>query len=160
MPKPSVYLIRHADAGSRSDWASGDRPDELRPLSPRGERQAEAIARLVDGVPLRRVISSPSLRCVRTVEPLAGRQGLAVETDARLLEGAPLDGARAVLAEVAGTDVALCSHGDVIPDLLRWLSAHGLRHADALTWPKGSTWVLEWGGGSLTSARYVPPPTA
>jgi 8-oxo-dGTP diphosphatase len=159
VPARSVYLIRHADAGSRSEWVTGDRPDDLRPLSRKGDRQAASIASLADGAALARVVSSPSLRCVRTVEPLADRHGVPVETDARLLESTAVDRALELLDEVAGTEVALCTHGDVIPDVLRWLSARGMRHAAPLTWPKGSTWVLEWDGASFASARYVPPPT-
>ena len=39
----SLFLVRHAKAGNRSEW-QGD--DHIRPLTPKGWRQAEAIALL------------------------------------------------------------------------------------------------------------------
>ena len=56
------------------------------------------------------------------------------------------------------TGAVLCSHGDVIPDLLEHLLAHGAKLKDELRWQKASTWVLSWDGDRLTKGRYVPPP--
>jgi 8-oxo-dGTP diphosphatase len=98
----TVVLLRHASAGDRDDWAGDDR---LRPLDERGRRQAQRLAEELRGAG--RVISSPYLRCVQTVEPL----GRPVETDDRLAEGASLEGVQSLLEEV--DDAVLCTHGDV-----------------------------------------------
>ena len=91
-----------------------------------------------------------------TVEPLADRLGLKVERDERLLEGATSADVQSLLHEV--DDAALCSHGDVIPLILRQLAEQGMRPAQGLRWAKASAWVVErtpdgWGAGA-----YVPPP--
>jgi len=153
-----LYLVRHAHAGDRSAWR-GD--DSLRPLSEKGRRQAEGIAALITGLdPVRRVLSSPSLRCVQTVEPLARLAGLAVEPDERLLEGADPAAALELIGEELGEGVvAACTHGDIVPGVLGLLQSDGVRVEGALTWPKASTWVLEGGdGGGVVAARYLPPP--
>jgi 8-oxo-dGTP diphosphatase len=52
----------------------------------------------------------------------------------------------------------LCSHGDVIPDLLDALVRGGVRLRDELRWQKASTWVLRRDGDRLAEGRYLPPP--
>lgn len=112
-------LVRHASAGDRHSWAGDDR---LRPLDDRGRRQAVEIAATLRSEDIRRVVSSPYVRCVQTVEPLAAELGLEVELDERLAEGA--GGAAQPLLEEAG--VVACTHGDVVHDLL----GRGLKKAE------------------------------
>jgi phosphohistidine phosphatase SixA len=78
-----LYLVRHADAGDRATWAGDDR---RRPLSERGQRQAEKLIRAFAEIDLTRVVSSPYDRCVQTVQPLALSRGLRVETTEALVE--------------------------------------------------------------------------
>lgn len=151
-----LYVVRHADAGSRSGW---DGSDWQRPLSPRGRHQAEGIRDQLAGADIARLVASPFRRCVATLEPLARHLGLEVEPDDRLSENRGAAGAMALLEEVAGVPAVLCSHGDVIPDLLDELVRHGVKLADELRWQKASTWVLSRNGGRLVKGRYLPPPT-
>src|SRR3954447_3537474 len=73
----ALYLVRHAQALSRSGW---DGPDEARPLSAKGERQADGLVELIAQADnIRRVLSSPALRCVGTVQPVASKLGLDVK---------------------------------------------------------------------------------
>jgi 8-oxo-dGTP diphosphatase len=116
--EPVSVLLRHASAGDRYGW-SGD--DRLRPLDEKGRRQAEKIAKVLGTEDVRRVVSSPLVRCVQTVEPLAAALGLDVELDDRLAEGAG-GSARALLEE---DGVVACTHGDVIYELL----GYGLKKA-------------------------------
>ena len=153
-----LYLVRHAHAGDRSTW-HGD--DSQRPLSDRGWRQAEGIAATLSRLgAVRRVLSSPSLRCVQTVGPLARLAGLEVETDERLLEGAdPAEALELIGEELGRGAVAACTHGDIVPGVLDLLRSDGVRVEGAFTWPKASTWVLEGAdGGGVVAARYLPPP--
>jgi 8-oxo-dGTP diphosphatase len=147
----AVYLVRHAIALGRSDW-SGD--DAKRPLTKRGERQAEGLVDLLAGADVRRLRSSPAVRCVDTVVPLARRLGLEVDHDDALYEGTPTPTVLALLEAVAAEkgDTVLCSHGDVIPEVLRRVAPSiDLRCA------KGSTWRLDWAAGRCAAA-YLPPP--
>jgi broad specificity phosphatase PhoE len=71
-----VYLVRHASAEARETWGGDDRS---RPLDGRGLRQAEELADQLGRREFRRIVSSPYVRCVETVVPLAHARGLAVE---------------------------------------------------------------------------------
>ena len=46
-------------------------------------------------------------------------------------------------ARVSGHIIILCTHGELLADLLRVLAANGVIVADALVWPKGSTWIMQ-----------------
>jgi len=153
----TVYLVRHAQAFARHEWRQ---PDDLRPLSPKGERQAQGLVDLLACQPVDRVLSSPSLRCCLTVAPLAEKLALEVEVVTELLEGASASRAVTLVESVAAgsTGAVLCSHGDVIPGVLRHLTAMGLKLADPLKWAKGSAWALEHNGLAFTTAHYLPPP--
>jgi 8-oxo-dGTP diphosphatase len=151
-----LYLVRHAHAGSRGGEVPG--LDEDRELSERGWRQAEAVCSELAPQKIGRLVSSPFRRCVQTLEPLAGKLGIPVEVDQRLAERATAADALALATEVRDTGAVFCSHGDVIPDLLEHLLAHGTKLDDELRWPKASTWVLTWEGAHLARGRYVAPP--
>jgi phosphohistidine phosphatase SixA len=135
----SLLLVRHAWAGDPSEWEGDDRE---RPLDERGRRQAEALVEELEGFELDRIVSSPYLRCVQTVEPLARARGLEIEHDeacgAHRLEDVP-----GVLERLRGQNAAVCAHGD-LPFFL------GDRK-----FKKGSVWVL---GSDLRPARYIRPP--
>ena len=69
----TVFLVRHADAKSRANWPH---PDETRPLTRKGGTQADGLVDLLRKHPVRRILSSPAVRCVETVAPLANKLGL------------------------------------------------------------------------------------
>lgn len=150
----TVYLVRHADALSRSVWAHDDL---LRPLTEKGFGQAQGLVDLWGDKGIRRLLTSPAVRCRQTLDPLASHLGLVIEDTDVLLEGAPVEGARALLDSVRGTDVALCSHGDIIPDLVNRLIAEGME-AHGRDAKKGSTWVLHPEGKRFVRGRYEPAP--
>jgi 8-oxo-dGTP diphosphatase len=80
--------------------------------------------------------------------------------DPRLAEGATGEHALALADELRKEHDAavVCSHGDVVPALLRILKATTARFKDPLVWPKGSTWVVTHDGDRWTKARYIAPP--
>ena len=104
-------LLRHASAGDRHDFEHDDR---WRPLDARGRRQSDDLVELLRPFGMRRVLSSPYVRCVQTVEPLAAALGVAVEEDDRLAEGA--GGAAAELLHEDG--VVCCTHGDIVEGII------------------------------------------
>lgn len=136
-----VEVVRHAKAHSRKRWSGPS--DRERPLAEEGWHQAHRLgAELAARGSIARIVSSPLLRCVQTVEPLADTVGAEVATDERLAELRTLPltengsawvasawlGGRAVglldelVAEHAGGTVVVCSHGDVVPALLALLA--------------------------------------
>lgn len=148
-----AFVIRHAKAGSRRRF-EGD--DALRPLSRNGRAQADGLVALLARCDISRLYTSPYVRCVQTLEPLAAHLGLAIESDEGLAEGA--DWAHALrLVEQAERPIALSSHGDVIGDLMNHLAVRGVPLDDDRI-EKGSTWVLRVEDGEVVKARYLPPP--
>ena len=143
-----MLLVRHADAGDRDEW---DGPDHLRPLTDRGIREADALVTGLAGFSVERVLSSPFLRCTQTVEPLARHVGMAVEECDALAEGNG-HAALELVRVLAGAAVVLCTHGDVIGDVLEAVPA-----PRRPPMKKGSVWALEAEDGVYVSARYLPP---
>lgn len=132
----SLVLIRHAMAGDSEQWLGDDR---VRPVDELGRRQSQALVDALADRPLDRIVSSPYVRCVQTVEPLAEARGLEIELEDRLGAHRLHDVPR-VLEELKGQDAAVCTHGE-----LPWLVERPFE--------KGSAWVL---GEDLKPARYIP----
>ena len=148
-PLVTVSLVRHAKAGSRHAWHGRDR---LRPLSQAGRAQASG---LVDA------FSSPYLRCVETLEPLALSRGLAIETTKALAEGTPVQDVLRLIEETArGGSAALCTHGDVLTGLIRHLREMGVSLRGDFDgkedFRKGSIWHLELRAGVVLAAEPGP----
>ena len=150
-----IYLVRHAKAGERRVW-EGD--DEARPLSRYGWKQSEAIAKRLTAKGATSLHSSPYVRCMQTLEPLAKRLGVEVEADQRLSEGEPFEPVLELLGQVA-TGAVLCSHGDIVPDVIQALVRRGMEVQTKPDWRKGSIWVLTRKGDRITKAKVWPPPS-
>jgi 8-oxo-dGTP diphosphatase len=108
-------------------------------------------------------VSSAYVRCRETVAPLAERLGLPVEDADALSEGAPLSEALRLIDKVSDKPTVLCTHGDVIGELLHhWASQHVRLDADddaapsELRFPKGSTWVLDVEDGQVVRGHFLP----
>ena len=78
-----LYLLRHAHAG---DPAAFDGPDAARPLSEKGERQADRLGRYLSSVGFApdAIITSPKVRAARTAELVALHLAVPVGVDDRL----------------------------------------------------------------------------
>jgi 8-oxo-dGTP pyrophosphatase MutT (NUDIX family)/phosphohistidine phosphatase SixA len=155
----SVYVIRHVKAGDRSGWHE---PDELRPISKGGRKQAVKLADSLRDVPFARLLSSPYLRCTQSLHLIADRLGIDIDLERELGEGHDAAGAEAlVLAAAADGTAALCTHADVYMDLIGNLLARGVpRSGDGpVSFKKGSAWRLEVTDGRVTSLAYLPPPS-
>ena len=86
-----LHFLRHADAGDPAAWTG---PDEERPLSGKGEKQADRLGHFLAEVGFApdAVITSPKARAAQTAEIVARHLGVAVTTDDRL--GVALDAER------------------------------------------------------------------
>lgn len=149
-----VYLVRHAKAGERRIW---DGNDESRPLSHRGNKQAEAIGKRLAKHGATALYSSSYVRCIETLEPLAKTTGNKVRSESRLFEGEPFEGVLDLLAEVEDRAV-LCSHGDIIPAVVQALVRRGMEIETPPDWRKSSVWVLRRKKGRITTGKVWPPP--
>jgi 8-oxo-(d)GTP phosphatase len=149
-----TYLVRHAHAGNKHHWAG---PDHDRPLSVAGQGEARGLLTRLASYPIGRILSGPAIRCQQTVAPLAARHGLRVELTDDLAVEATADQLLVLVSDPALGTAVLCSHGEVIGQVLQQLAAGGLPLADPLRWEKGSTWVLDSKGGVVVGARYLAP---
>ncbi len=138
-----AVLVRHGVAGERAQW---DEEDHLRPLDRRGERQAAALPQSLSDLPIRRILTSPAVRCVQTVAALGVALGMEVEETPALAEGAARADIMALLPTI-GAGTVLCTHGDVCHKIV------GRRKT-----PKGSAWVVDVGARGVTAVRHIPAP--
>ncbi len=172
-PRPTVPLIllRHASAGQRARH-HGD--DALRPLDARGAADARLLAGLLACfAPSARVLSSPALRCIETVQPYAARFGGSVEAEAalavprrpadplisRTTGGATLGPLFRDLVAV-GRAAVVCLHRENLAQALAAacaaLGAPAAVPEDPLL-PKGAFWVVHAASGELAALeRYEP----
>ena len=104
----TLLIIRHASAGDREDW---DGDDRLRPLDAKGFAQASELVELLDGYEVSGVLSSPALRCVQTVEPLAHARGLDIVLRHELAEERQGSDGAQLVRSLLGEDVAVSVHG-------------------------------------------------
>jgi 8-oxo-(d)GTP phosphatase len=162
--QPSLLLVRHARAGSKSDW---DGRDELRPLDGKGRRQATRLAQVLPLFAPVELLTAEPVRCRQTLEPLAERLGRSIGLLPEVGEEEYAADPQAALAAVerllgrvdddAAPGVAVvCSQGGAIPSVL---GALGVRFAGVTGEPhppsvKGSTWVLGGRPGALSADYY------
>jgi phosphohistidine phosphatase len=94
-----LYLLRHADAGDPAEWSG---TDASRPLSPKGERQAERLGGFLAAVGFAAdaFVTSPKLRAARTAEIVASAVGLDVRLDERLAGGVDVGVLEAIVTDL------------------------------------------------------------
>jgi 8-oxo-dGTP diphosphatase len=151
-----VHLIRHAKAKNRLTW---DEPDHLRPLTKRGRREAQALAERLGDEPLARLVSSPFIRCVQTLETLAVAIDVPIETTDVLAEGADGVGAHELLLSLGdGRPIACCTHGDVLFEVVDLIARSGVTLDGPRDAPVASSWILDVDADRFVSARFVEQP--
>jgi broad specificity phosphatase PhoE len=151
----TFYVVRHAKAGSRGHWTGDDRQ---RPLSKKGIKQAEALVEIIEPFPVTAVFSSPFLRCIQTVEPLARARKLPLKQSPSLAEGHGLAGAMEFMGDPKVDEVVLSTHGDIVWELVEELVKSRVVKPGEGGFEKGSTWVVDFEDGSFTRARFIPAP--
>ncbi len=116
----AVIALRHGKAVPPSSW---DGPDATRPLLHRGAQQAANVAPAIAAWGPRRLLSSPAVRCVTTIAPVAAATGLEVKLSATISQDAYEDGTATVKKAVdkrleKQQTVVMCSHGPVLPAII------------------------------------------
>ncbi len=116
-----LYLLRHAHAGDPAAW---DGPDAARPLSEKGERQADRLGRYLSNIGFApdAVITSPKVRAARTAELVALHLAVPVGIDDRLGGGLMLESLEALLADAGDpAKTVLVGHDPDFSELLALL---------------------------------------
>jgi len=121
-----VILLRHAKAVGKSSWK---RADDRRPLDDAGRADAKALAELLACFgPRARLITSPAVRCVETLRPLAELSGAELREEPSLYihtqssrtdpaDSPPSIAALMAQAVAAGEPAIFCAHRENIPVL-------------------------------------------
>ena len=104
----TALLVRHASAGDPDEWHGDDR---RRPLDKKGRKQAKKLIDALEGYDIDRALSSPSDRCVETLEPLARARGLKIEVREELGETQQLGRGAELVRSLLNENVAICGHG-------------------------------------------------
>jgi phosphohistidine phosphatase len=140
-----LLLIRHGKAEDRDDFAMSGQPDDLRPLTRKGEEEMRAIAAgLRTIVPHIGVLAtSPLTRAVQTADAVAVRYPDATrETIDALVPDAPFGEFRDWLMQhVQAEVVAAVGHNPHISELATWLDRNG----ETVDMKKGSALLLDCG---------------
>jgi 8-oxo-dGTP pyrophosphatase MutT (NUDIX family)/phosphohistidine phosphatase SixA len=120
----AVIVVRHGKAVPAEAW---DGPDSTRPLLLRGSTQATDIAASIAAYEPEKIFTSTAARCVATVAPLAALTGLKPKEIVGISQDA-FESDEATIAEILAKrmkskkTVVLCSHGPVIPEIVRELA--------------------------------------
>lgn len=72
-----IYIVRHCEAQGQSSKSQ---------LTEKGFGQAIYLADFFSNTKIDRIISSPFLRAIQSVEPISQRKNIKIETDERLVE--------------------------------------------------------------------------
>jgi phosphohistidine phosphatase SixA len=129
-----VYLIRHAHAGDKHQWPG---PDDDRPLSVPGHREAHGLLARLRDYPIGRILTSPAARCLQTVEPLSQRRAVPIELVEPLRVEAPIGRLLELVTDPGLETAVLCRHGEQIGGLMRQLADGGLLVDSPLRWRRG-----------------------
>jgi phosphohistidine phosphatase SixA len=158
--EPVRVLVRHADAGLRSEWRGSD---EWRGLTESGHGQARAMVRMLEELPVERILSSPSLRCRQTVVPLALARALDVEPCWQLGAGVEPSDLIALLADPSTASAVVCTHRETLQLLFEHLAgAYQVLAEAAEPMEKGAVWILRGAVGGPQPPRldYLGSATA
>jgi 8-oxo-dGTP pyrophosphatase MutT (NUDIX family)/phosphohistidine phosphatase SixA len=117
----AIIVVRHGKAVPHEAW---DGADATRPLLLRGTAQSESIAPGIAAYRPEKIITSDAVRCVATITPLAELTGLkpkqvvGISQDAFGSDAADIGRILEKRMKAKATAV-LCSHGPVIPEIIR-----------------------------------------
>ncbi len=153
-----LILVRHASAGSKTEWrAAGHTNDLARPLDPPGREQAALLAQLLRCYAQARVFSSTAERCVATVRPYATEAAMSVQADQAFTVGLGTvsDLRRRTDDILAGAlPAVICAHRENLPLILEEACAVlGAKPPDGHPLLPAGFWVLHIGWNALACAE-------
>jgi 8-oxo-dGTP diphosphatase len=132
----TLVIVRHGSAGDPDEWEDDD---HLRPLDKKGRKQAARLVDVLAGSRIERIVSSPYLRCVQTVEPLARARALEIEEAVELAEHQFGEGPAFLAGLLQDADAVACVHGGIERALgidLRFRKGAVWRFVDSLDRPE------------------------
>ncbi len=121
----TLIVLRHAKAESRDDWNDDDL---ARPLTESGAARASALVPLLRAYGVRRVVTSPAVRCAQTVEPFAHDISTFLEIDDRLSEETRFGQVNRSITAMLDRKkpVVLCTHRPTLPWIFDAVGSDGV----------------------------------
>nr|WP_246394986.1 NUDIX hydrolase [Corynebacterium anserum] len=154
-----VLYVRHAKAHDRKGWG-GD--DNLRPLTKKGRRQAEALASELEGYRPLNLASAEPERCQNTASPVAQQLELELHVNPQLGDVAwnedPTTALDAFHAATTFPVSAIVAQGNVIPGIIEKLSGDAHIEIEDMRVKKSSVWVLHFASNRLLGLDYLASP--
>ncbi len=120
-----LHFLRHADAGNPMAWVG---PDEDRPLSAKGQKQADRLGAFLAGIGFKPVviITSPKARAAQTAEAVARHLDLPVTTDDRLGHALDIETLERILSDAgAPSRAVVVGHDPDFSELVADLTGAG-----------------------------------
>ena len=139
-----MLLLRHTSAGER---LSSPGVDRFRRLDDNGRLVARQLVWHLADREITRIVSSPLVRCVESVVPIAESRSIVVESRWELEPDVPLHDVITLLADLPDSAL-VCTHRENFEKLLGW----------DVTCEKGGAWVVELRGRDLVPTYYLEPP--
>jgi phosphohistidine phosphatase len=153
-----LVLVRHADAGDPATWTG---PDAARPLSSKGRKQAQRLARFLREIRLEpdAIITSPKVRAAETAASIGEALDVEVRIDERLAEGFGLAELDAIVREGSLGRPILVGHDPDFSELVELLVGA------SIPLRKGALARIEVPGDATAGAgagvlRWLIPPDA
>ncbi|MDO4927761.1 MAG: NUDIX hydrolase [Corynebacterium sp.] len=153
----TLILVRHAQALPRAEW---DGHDNLRPLTPKGEKQAKFLQPVLASYHPSRMLTASPDRCRHTLEPSAGNAvtALSMLDDASWEQDATTPKQQLRQLTVRPGTTVVCSQGGAIPEILSYVSKQGQVHLPQRATKKAGMWVLHFHFDELIGADYFESP--
>ena len=136
----SIFVVRHAKAGEPAGL--GRRRPAAAAVQGRAAPGRRCSPSACADEPVHRAVVEPVRALHRDAGAARPPARPAGRRRAALGRGRPFETTLALLAEV-GDGAVLCSHGDVIPDLIEALVRRGTELRTPPDWRKASIWVLD-----------------
>ena len=151
-----LVILRHASAGDKYQWREAD---SLRPLDAAGRREAAALTGLLHAYGPLQVISSATARCLETVLPYARLTRASIGTDPAFTVGdTGPEAAVARLLTLAGTPAVVCTHGEIVSELVTGLCKElGEKVPDDPSLRKAEFWVGHLTDSSMPALERHSP---
>jgi len=151
-----LVILRHASAGDKHQWREAD---SLRPLDAAGRREAAALTGLLHAYGPLQVISSATARCLETVLPYARLTRASIGTDPAFTVGdTGPEAAVARLLTLAGTPAVVCTHGEIVSELVTGLCKElGEKVPDDPSLRKAEFWVGHLTDSSMPALERHSP---
>ena len=140
----TLVIVRHASATERSAWPTDDRS---RPLRAEGRAEVDRLEALLAPWDIGRIITSPALRCVETVQPFASRRGMTVSTADELTEEVAEHEPAAVVDHlskllVRGPGTLICTHRPLLAPIADALGIELSERDRREPLPPAGMWVV------------------